>query len=225
MVVTLDGPAGTGKSTIAKRLARELGFRFLDTGAMYRALAWRCLVAGVDLTSDAAVTSVALEIRIEFVDERVLVNGVDATEAIREPAVTQAASIVAAVPGVRSRMVDWQREYARQVDLVTEGRDQGTVAFPAAECKFFLIASPEERARRRQRELAGQGLDVPFEEILRQQSERDERDRTRACAPLRPADDAVTIDTSDLSVVEIVQRLLREVDARGNGASGSSVAS
>jgi cytidylate kinase len=207
MIVTIDGPAGSGKSTAARLLAQRLGFDFLDTGAMYRAVALKCLAAGVDLNDAQRVAEIARGIRIEALGPSVRADGVDVTEAIRTAEVSTAASRVAANPGVRAALVAMQREAAAGRNVVAEGRDQGTVVFPQAECKFFITAAPDERARRRQAELREQGEDVPFDELVAQIRERDTRDETRATAPLRAAADAVLIDSSNLSSEEVARRL------------------
>ncbi len=214
MIVTIDGPAGSGKSTAARELARRLGFRFLDTGAMYRAVAWACLDRRVPLDDAETVAEVARGLRIEFDNDRVLADGRDVTEAIRTPAVTEAASVVATNPQVREALAAKQRAIGRRGDIVTEGRDQGTVVFPDAEVKFFLTAGPEVRARRRQQELAAKGQSVPLAAVLEQIHQRDRRDETRASGPLRPADDAIRIDTSDLSPTEVLDLLERTVRER-----------
>ena len=164
MIVTIDGPAGTGKSTVAKRLAERLGFEFLNTGAMYRAVAYACLQRELNLADEASVEAVARDLEILFSNNRLLLGGVDVTDVIRTQKVTQSASIVAANPAVRRQLVHLQQLVGRTSNLVTEGRDQGTVVFPDAECKFFLTASPEERARRRQRELEEKGESITLEE-------------------------------------------------------------
>lgn len=203
MIVTIDGPAGTGKSTVARILASRLGFEFLNTGAMYRAVAYVCLQRSIDLNDKEAVGKVPAGLQIVFSNNRLILNGNDVTEAIRGQEVTQAASLVAANELVRHCLVQLQRDVARNVSLVTEGRDQGTVVFENAECKFYLTASPDERARRRQRELQAKGDDVSVEELLVQQALRDVRDETRTCSPLKPADDAVVIDTTPMSLEEV----------------------
>jgi CMP/dCMP kinase len=214
MIVTIDGPAGTGKSTVARTLADRLGFEFLNTGAMYRAVALVCLERSISLTDEAAVGAVPATIAMAFRDNRLWLDGRDVSDAIRMPAVTEAASLVASNPLVRAQLAEMQRRCGDGVNLVTEGRDQGTVVFPHAECKVFLTAGPEERARRRQQQLQAQGRDVPFAEILADQQLRDERDATRACAPLRPAEDAVVVDTSTQSIDEVLDRLESLVRAR-----------
>jgi cytidylate kinase len=207
MIVTIDGPAGSGKSTAARQLAERLGFDFLDTGAMYRAVALHSLALGVDLNDVERIAQIAHRMEIDAVGPIVLVDGRDVTAAIRTPEVTSAASQVAAIPEVRTAMVRLQRKAAEGRDVVSEGRDQGTVVFPNAECKFYLTADPNERARRRRLELAAQGEQIAFEDLLRQILERDTRDETRDTAPLRAADDALRIDTSNLSPDETVRHM------------------
>ena len=207
MIVTIDGPAGTGKSTDARMLADRLGFEFLNTGAMYRAVAYACLQRELDLANEQAVSEIAHALEIFFSNNRLLLGATDVTEAIRSPEVTQSASIVAANPAVRQRLVELQRRVGQGTNLVTEGRDQGTTVFPDAECKFFLTASPEERARRRQRELEEKGSLIPLEQLLEQQTLRDRRDETRACSPLHPAPSAVIIDTTKMSLEHVTNHL------------------
>jgi len=207
MIVTIDGPAGSGKSTAARRLAERLGFDFLDTGAMYRAVALEVLSRGIDIADVARVVEVAHTADIEALGPVVRAGGRDVTAAIRTPEVSSAASKVAAIPEVRTELVRLQRQAAERRNVVSEGRDQGTVVFPLAECKFYLTADPNERARRRQLELAEQGETIAVEDLLRQILERDNRDQTRDTAPLRPADDAIRIDTSHLSPDDMVGRL------------------
>lgn len=214
MIVTIDGPAGTGKSSVARTLAERLGFEFLNTGAMYRAVALACLERRIATDDTHRVAELAGQLSIRFAENRICLDGRDVSDDIRWDEVTQAASIVASNPAVRQQLVQLQRACGIETDLVTEGRDQGTIVFPQAECKFFLTASPEERAWRRLRELAAQGRELTMAELLAQQAERDQRDETRACAPLRPADDAIRIDTSHLSLEAVVDELVRHVRQR-----------
>lgn len=207
MIVTIDGPAGSGKSTAARHLAERLGFDFLDTGAMYRAVALEALTLGIDISDVERVAQLAGKMEIEALGPIVRANGRDVTAAIRTPEVTSAASRVAAIPEVRAALVRLQRNAAEGRHVVSEGRDQGTIVFPNAECKFYLTADPNERARRRRLELAAVGEEIAFEDLLRQIVERDTRDETRDTAPLRAADDALRIDTSHLSQDETVGRM------------------
>ena len=214
MIVTIDGPAGSGKSTAARGLAERLGFEFLDTGAMYRCVAWSVLQQQVDPADEAAVVEVSRQTHIAFSDARVLVNETEVTGQIRTPEVTEVASVVAQYPGVREELVRLQREAASGIDIVSEGRDQGTVVFPDAFCKFFLVADPEERARRRYDELQAQDKQITVEEILDQIYQRDQRDEQRVVAPLKAADDALEINTSSLTIDEVLDRLEKTVRQR-----------
>ncbi|HET6426752.1 MAG TPA: (d)CMP kinase [Planctomycetaceae bacterium] len=214
MIVTIDGPAGTGKSTVARLLAQRLGFEFLNTGAMYRAVALVCVERAISVEDHAAVAAIPPTLTMLFRENRLLLDGRDVSEAIRTTSVTEVASRVASNPRVRDHLVELQRRAADQVNLVTEGRDQGTIVFPHAECKFFLTASPEIRAERRLAELIAQGQDCSLEEILADQTERDRRDEQRACAPLRPAEDAVVIDSSSDPIEKVLARMETIVRSR-----------
>ncbi len=221
MIVTIDGPAGSGKSTAARGLAQRLGFDYIDTGAMYRAVAHSCLASDIDTTDRESVTERAAELRIGFDGQDVLLDGVNISAAVRSPSISEAASRVAQHPGVRAEMVRQQQAMVRERDMVTEGRDQGTEVFPDAECKFFLEASAEVRAVRRQEELLARGVEVPLEETLEQIRQRDHRDRTREISPLRPADDAIVIDSSELTADGVLDRFEAHVrqcleDLRGS---------
>ena len=207
MIVTVDGPAGAGKSSVAKALAERLGFRFLDTGAMYRAVAYAAVSRGVDLNSPADLASLASQLKIDLDGPRVLLDGQDVTDAIRRPEITAQVRYVADNVEVRGRLVQLQREWAGRQDTVTEGRDQGTVAFPDADCKIFLTATPEERARRRFAELAARGQPVAFENLLEQQNRRDREDEIRAVGRLVRAPDAVEMVTDGMSLAAVVDRL------------------
>jgi cytidylate kinase len=214
MIVTIDGPAGAGKSSVARKLAEALGFAFLDTGAMYRCVTLACMRRGVPLEDSQHVAEIACEIRIEWDQGRVYADGEDVTLAIRSPAVTQAIKQVADNIHVRAAMVQAQRRWADGKDAVTEGRDQGTVAFPDAVCKIFLTASPEERARRRVIQLVDAGVDADFEAILAQQQARDESDTSRPTGGLRPASNAVTVCTDGMSEEQVLAALLQLVRGR-----------
>jgi cytidylate kinase len=207
MIVTIDGPAGAGKSSTARELARRLGFQFLDTGAMYRAVTWQCLKNNIDLRDEEAVAEAARRGNFLFESGRVIVDGAEVTREIRRSAVTDQTRFIAGNNRVRAQLVELQRRLAAVGDVVTEGRDQGTVAFPHAECKFYLTASPLKRALRRQSDLAQGGEQVPLEEILAQQEGRDQRDANREYGALKPAPDAIPIDTSDLGFDEVVQTM------------------
>jgi cytidylate kinase len=207
MIVTIDGPAGAGKSSTARELAARLGYQFLDTGAMYRAVTWHCLVHGIDLRDEPAVARAAEGLDLLLEDDRVLLDGRDVTAEIRTGEVTQASRFAAGNEEVRRRLTELQRSFAAGRNVVTEGRDQGTLAFPDAECKFYLTAHPRARALRRQHELAARGEPADFDEVLAQQALRDERDRRREFGGLRPAPDAIEIDTSELTLPAVVDRL------------------
>lgn len=207
MIITIDGPAGAGKSTAARLLAERLGFEFLDTGAMYRAVAWACVDRNIDLKDVDAVAETAAGISIQFEQDRIICNGQDVTTDIRSAEASHAASIVAAVPAVRLEMVRLQRESAAGHRYVTEGRDQGSEVFPDSECKFFLTADPQERAERRLLELQNRGQSGSIEEVLTQIIDRDERDRSREIGPLVKADDAVEVDTSGKTIEQVVDFL------------------
>jgi len=200
MIVTIDGPAGSGKSTAARGLAARLGFDYLDTGAMFRAV-------GLALRGAADADAVLAVIHLEMPPGRVLLDGRDVTDDIRTPEASQAASRVAVVPAVRRFLAAEQRRIAGGRNIVCEGRDQGTAVFPDAACKFYLTADPHARAERRHRELVAKGEAVALADVLAQQRERDARDAGRADAPMRPADDAVLVDTTGLTVDAVVARL------------------
>lgn len=216
MIVTIDGPAGVGKSSVARNLAARLDYDFLDTGAMYRAIAFACEQRGISPGDGMAVAELAGATQIEVSNTKCFVNGTEVSAEIRTPAVTQAASQVAVHPQVREVLVAMQREFAVDKNIVTEGRDQGTIVFPAAECKFFLVAAPEVRAERRRLDLAAKGSRISRDEILREQTERDDRDQSRASSPLKPAEDAILIDTSNLGLEEVADLMERHVQTRRN---------
>lgn len=216
-VVTIDGPSGSGKSTAARHLAQRLGFLYLDTGAMYRAIGLKALRKKVALTDAAGLTRLAEHSRITFRKggpsgrNRVFLDGVEVTRQVRRPAVSSAASKVAVVPGVRRALVAEQKRLGRRGGVVAEGRDTGTVVFPHAPFKFFVTASAPERARRRHAELKEMGHRASLVRVLREIHARDRRDRGRKVAPLRPAPGAVRIDNTRLKPAEVLARLVAYV--------------
>jgi cytidylate kinase len=223
-IVAIDGPAGAGKSTVARKLADALGFVLFDTGALYRAVALAAKRAGVDWKDEAAATRVAddlvhhAHISLEkdaVLGVRTVLAGEDVSAAIRVPDIGMGASIVSAYPGVRAALLEMQRRAGAQGGIVLEGRDIGTVVFPDAEAKFFLTARPEIRARRRFDELVATGTKVDFEQTLAEVRRRDEQDESRAVAPLRKAEGAVLVDSSDRTVEEIVAQMASWVRAVG----------
>jgi cytidylate kinase len=211
-IITIDGPAGAGKSTVSKMLARKLNFLYLDTGAMYRAVALRAQREGVDPNDEGGLEKLCQRLEISFQEDRegqrVICQGEDVTEGIRDPEIGWMASTVSMKRPVREALVRMQRKIGSRGKIVAEGRDTGTVVFPRAKYKFFLNANPQERARRRFRELAARGLAVNLEEIKKEMKERDEQDSSRQLAPLRPAEDARMIDSTGLTPEEVVEGIL-----------------
>ena len=210
-VITIDGPSGTGKGTVTALVAQRLGWHTLDSGALYRVLGLAAEGRGVALDDADGLAALAASLPLAFVGDRVLLDGTDVSDAIRTETAGMAASRVAAFPGVRAALLDWQRRMARAPGLVADGRDMGTVVFPDAGLKIFLDASPEVRAERRYKQLKEKGLDVNLAGLVMDIRERDERDRTRAVAPLRAAGDAVVVDSTALSIAEVLDRVLEEV--------------
>ena len=212
-IIAIDGPAGAGKSTVARRVADLLGYAFLDTGAMYRAATWRALARGVDMDDPAATAESSRAMRLELSEResglQVVVDGQDVTDAIRSPEVTRVIYKLDENPEVREHLVALQREFAARRPMVAEGRDVGTVVFPEARCKIFLDASLEERTRRRTAELRAKGVAVDMDALREEVRVRDEKTRTRAVAPLRRAEDATLVDSTDLTLDEVVDRIVR----------------
>jgi cytidylate kinase len=216
MIVAIDGPAGAGKSSIARRLAERLGFQFLDTGAMYRAVALAALRQGLGPDDSEKIAALAETLSIDMRHERTLLNGEDVSAAIRTSDVSAAVYLAADNVAVRRRLVELQRQIAAGRDTVTEGRDQGTVAFPHAECKIFLTASPEERARRRHEELKARGDRATYDDVRAEQAARDCRDASRPVGAMRNAAEAVEVITDGMTPEEVVERL--EAIVRGQRA-------
>lgn len=211
-VIAIDGPSGSGKSTVAKLLAEALGFQYLDTGALYRAVALNLVRLGLgEKASDEEISSCLKNTKVEFEGGKVLLNGEDVSEDIRSPLAGHYASVFSARGPVRAFLLETQRDASMKTDLVAEGRDMTTVVFPEAFRKFFLNASPQERARRRTAELLAKGFAVEQEQILQEIAERDARDSGRELAPLRRADDACYIDSTGLSKEEVFRRLLEVI--------------
>jgi cytidylate kinase len=214
VVITIDGPAGAGKSTVAGKLAKSLGFDFLDTGALYRCVTLACMRANVKLLDELAVLRVAQQLVIQLDGSRVIMNGENVSEQIRAPEITKNIGAIADNQAVRKLLTSIQRECAAGRCMVTEGRDQGTVVFPDSRCKIFLVASPEERANRRVKELADKKIVVSYEEILELQERRDADDAARPVGALRKAEDAIEVCTDGLSFDEVVEQLRQIVAER-----------
>lgn len=220
-IIAIDGPAGAGKSTVAKGVADRLGYLYIDTGAMYRAIAWKVLRAGVPITEAKAVVALARNTNVSLAavegEQRVYADGEDVSKAVRTPEATRASSPVSAIPGVRKRLVELQRNLASDGGVVMEGRDIGTVVFPDAEVKIFLTASAEERARRRVEQMRQQGLAADQEKIAAEMRERDLRDSSRATAPLVKAADAVLVDTDGMSIEQVINAIIEIHNKRITG--------
>jgi len=217
-VVTIDGPSGSGKGTIAKLLADRLGFTLLDSGALYRAAALAALNGAVDLADEEALTQVAKTLDVRFAvngDQlQVLLEGREVTDDIRMERVSMAASSVAAIPGVRAALLQRQRDFRMAPGLVADGRDMGTTVFPDAPVKVFLTASAEERARRREAQLRGKGVSVSLRDLLEDIRARDAQDMNRKASPLAPAEDAVELDSTGVDIEEVLRRVLSLVQER-----------
>jgi len=219
VVVTIDGPAGAGKTTVSRQLAEALQYRYVDTGSLYRAVAFSALEAGISPTDDEGLKGLCQNLNLNYTiangGSRLILNGTDITDKIRTPEISMAASAVSARPVVREFLLDIQKRMGRDKAAVFEGRDMGTVVFPNAEVKFFLDASPKIRALRRYRELEGKG-EQSLQDVEREMARRDENDSTRALAPLKPAEDAIYVDSSDIPVAQVVATMKRIVETRIN---------
>jgi len=219
-VIAIDGPGGSGKGTIAGLLARQLGWNLLDSGALYRLLAFAARNHGVDLTNEEALKVLAAHLDVQFAvaapgqEQHIILEGEEVTQAIRNEQIGAAASQVAALPAVRDALLQRQRAFQESPGLVADGRDMGTVVFPDAPLKIFLTASVEERARRRYMQLKAKGDDVSLASLLDEIRERDERDTQRAVAPLKPAHDAIMLDSTVLSIEQVLEKILSEVANR-----------
>ncbi|MEW6357269.1 MAG: (d)CMP kinase [Planctomycetota bacterium] len=220
LIVTIDGPAGAGKSSVAKAVAQRLGLRYLDTGAMYRAVTWKALDERVDLENEKYLRRIADTMRLELPENgRVIVDGRDVTREIRTPAVTRETYHAAQSRLVRERLWELQRAFGAQ-GCVAEGRDMGTVVFPNADKKIYLDAAPEVRAQRRRKQLAETQAAPPLDDVLNEVKERDRKDLTRDVAPLAKADDAEYVDTSDLTFDEVVDLIVKKVREGGGPSNG-----
>lgn len=215
MIITIDGPAGAGKSTAAKLLAKKINFQFLDTGAMYRAVALATLNSGASSINESILQQILNTITINLADNKVILNGQDVSTLIRSQETTQLAGEIATSKVVRTKLVELQRIAAFEKNMVCEGRDQGTTVFPDAFCKFFLTARPEMRAERRFIELQEKGINITLQEILDAIITRDLRDQTREISPLIPAHDALILDTSDMQMNKVIEIMYQEIQKRG----------
>ncbi|MCG7495944.1 (d)CMP kinase [Vibrio sp. Of7-15] len=217
-VITVDGPSGAGKGTLCMLLANKLGLHLLDSGAIYRVLALAALHHGVDIESEDALVPLAAHLDVQFKAEgdlvKVILEGEDVSGELRKEETGNAASKVAALPRVREALLRRQRAFSEAPGLVADGRDMGTVVFPSAEVKIFLDASAEERANRRMKQLQEKGLDVNFARLLSEIQERDDRDRNRAVAPLRPADDALILDSTVLTIEQVTEQALSYIESK-----------
>jgi cytidylate kinase len=222
LTIAIDGPSGAGKGTVARAVAKHLGYRHVDSGAMYRAVGWKALHEGVPLDDEASVARIAAGAQLSVSDEAVTIDGADVTRAIRTPEIDRAATAVARLPKVRAALVARQRAFGEDGGIVMEGRDIGTVVFPHADVKVYLDASPDERARRRAQDPAHSGGPVAVADVATALTARDELDRTRPVSPLYAADDAVVVDTTGKTVEDVVTVVLRLVEERHAGWAGQA---
>ncbi|OED77124.1 cytidylate kinase [Vibrio cyclitrophicus ZF65] len=217
-VITVDGPSGAGKGTLCMLLADKLGFHLLDSGAIYRVLALAAIHHGVDTESEDVLVPLATHLDVQFIAEgdlvKVILEGEDVSGELRKEDTGMAASKVAALPRVREALLRRQRAFNAAPGLVADGRDMGTVVFPEAEAKIFLDASAEERASRRLKQLQQKGLDVKFDDLLSEIQERDDRDRNRPVAPLRPAEDALVLDSTSMNIEQVVEKALHYIESK-----------
>ena len=209
-VITIDGPSGSGKGTVSRRVADRLGWRMLDSGALYRLVGHAVVLAGEDFSNTHKIRKIAEELQADFEDERVFLGGQDVSTAIRTETAGNNASKVAALPAVREALLQWQRDYAQPPGLVADGRDMGTTVFPGAGLKIFLTASAEERAQRRYKQLKEKGLPANLAALTAEISERDARDRSRSTSPLVAAEDAIEIDSTSMSIGQVVSFVLQK---------------
>jgi cytidylate kinase len=212
LIIAIDGPSGAGKGTVARAIASELGYRYVDSGAMYRAVGWKSLIDGVPLDDEAAITRVAEQSHVELTSTQVTIDGADVTRALRTPEIDRAAAAVARLPRVRAVLVARQREMGAGGGIVMEGRDIGTVVFPQADVKIYLDASAEERARRRASDPAHSGVPVAVSEVATMLTERDRLDSTRTTSPLHAAAAAVSIDTTAKPLVRVVEEVMSVIN-------------
>nr|MBF0221297.1 (d)CMP kinase [Desulfobulbaceae bacterium] len=214
-IITIDGPSGSGKSTISRLLAQRLNYTYLDTGAMYRAVGFAAQRQGLEIVESEAIRNMLASVKLTLLpaegDTRVLLNGEDVSSAIRSADMAMVASKISALPSVRKKLTDLQQDQGKSGAIVAEGRDMGTVVFPEAKNKFFLSASAQERARRRTEQLKEKGQPAPYDDILKQIQQRDQDDSSRTLAPLKAADDAIIIDSSTMTIDEVVQFMINSI--------------
>jgi cytidylate kinase len=207
-IITIDGPSGSGKGTIAQLLAKQLHWHFLDSGALYRVLGYAARAAAMDFDDHEGLSALALKFKVDFKDDKIIYQNQDISNLIRSESAGNDASMVAAIPAVRAALLDWQRAAAGPAGLVADGRDMGTVVFPQAPLKIFLTASPEERAQRRYKQLIEKGMSANLAHLIDEIAARDQRDMSRSTAPLVPAADALVIDSSHISINDVLQSIL-----------------